>query len=342
MLYRLAEEKDLDKICSLVEQAIKEMERQKIYQWDDLYPTRADFLEDIQKHQLYAGLIDNDIAVIYALNRDSDAQYKNGRWKYPDSEYRIIHRLCVHPKYQNRGVAKNTLLHIEKDLGEKGVETMRLDVFSNNPFALSLYENSGYERVGSADWRKGRFYLMEKRLAGLNRRIIICGLNGSGKSTLGKALADALGIRFMDNEDYYFPKKGLDYKFEYALTKEELIPVLQRDMEQTEEWVFASVKGDYGSRIEGLFTHAVFLEVPKEIRMRRVWNRSHDKFGDKMLPGGELYERERRFYDMVRNRPDDYASEWMSKLTCPVIRVDGTRPVKENVELLAAALAKRD
>lgn len=174
----------------------------------------------------------------------------------------------------------------------------------------------------------------------MNRRIIICGGNGSGKSTLGKALADALGIRFMDNEDYYFPQNGSDYKYGHALTKEELIPALQRDMEQTEEWIFASVKGDYGSRIESLFTHAVLLEAPKEVRMQRVWNRSRDQFGDKILPGGELYERERMFYDMVGNRPDDHALSWVSKLTCPVIRADGTRSVEENVRLLAAALAK--
>lgn len=174
----------------------------------------------------------------------------------------------------------------------------------------------------------------------MNRRIIICGGNGSGKSTLGKALADALGIRFMDNEDYYFPRNGSDYKYGHTLTKKEVIPTLQRDMEQTEEWIFTSVKGDYGSRIESLFTHAVLLEAPKEVRMQRVWNRSRNQFGDKILSGGELYERERRFYDMVGNRPDDYALSWVSRLTCPVIRADGTRPVEENVRLLAAVLAK--
>lgn len=166
MVYRLAEENDLDEIGSLVENAVKGMEDKRIYQWDSLYPTKEDFLEDIRKQQLFTGLINDDIAVIYVLNRDCDVQYGNGDWKYPDSEYRVIHRLCVHPKYQNRGVAKNTLLHIEKELREIGVEVIRLDVFSNNPFALSLYENSGYVKVGNADWRKGRFFLMEKSLIG--------------------------------------------------------------------------------------------------------------------------------------------------------------------------------
>lgn len=172
----------------------------------------------------------------------------------------------------------------------------------------------------------------------MNRRIIICGGNGSGKSTLGKALAEAMGIRFMDNEDYYFPKRGSGYKYDHALTREEFLPLLQNDMEQAEDWIFASVKGDYGEWMESLFTYAVLIHVPREIRIQRIWNRSYDKFGDKILPGGELYEREQKFFDMVKSRPDNYAEEWASNLSCPVFRVDGTKSVKENVELLAAKL----
>lgn len=164
MIYRLAKETDIDKICSLVESVVRKMEIQQIFQWDNLYPTKADFLDDVQKQQLFIGMSNNDISVVYVLNKDSDKEYENGAWKYPNSEYRIIHRLCVNPEYQNRGIAKSTLIHIEKELREMGIETIRLDVFSNNPFALSLYQNNGYKKVGNADWRKGRFYLMEKHL----------------------------------------------------------------------------------------------------------------------------------------------------------------------------------
>lgn len=174
----------------------------------------------------------------------------------------------------------------------------------------------------------------------MNRRIIICGGNGSGKSTLGRALADVMGIKFLDNEDYYFPKSNLGYKYDYALTREEFLPALQNDMEQAKDWIFASVKGNYGEQIESMFTHAILIDVPKEIRMRRVWDRSYSKFGEKILPGGELYEREQKFFDMVESRPDNYAEEWVSNVRCPVIRVDGRKSVKENVELLVAALSK--
>ena len=37
--------------------------------------------------------------------------------------------------------------------------------------------------------------------------IIVCGLNGAGKSVLGKALAERLRCRFIDNEDLFFPRR---------------------------------------------------------------------------------------------------------------------------------------
>lgn len=64
--------------------------------------------------------------------------------------------------FQNKGIAKTTMQHIETELRQLGVDAIRLDAFTENPYALSLYENLGYKIVGYADWRKGRFYLMEK------------------------------------------------------------------------------------------------------------------------------------------------------------------------------------
>ena len=49
MLYRIAKIEDIDDICVLIDDAIREMESHEIFQWDDLYPTREDFLEDIEK-----------------------------------------------------------------------------------------------------------------------------------------------------------------------------------------------------------------------------------------------------------------------------------------------------
>ena len=70
-----------------------------IYQWDDIYPVRKDFEEDI-----------------------------------------------------------------ENQIKEMGYQSVRLDTFTENPFAQRLYLHNGYESRGYANWRKGKFDLMEKKL----------------------------------------------------------------------------------------------------------------------------------------------------------------------------------
>ena len=78
----------------------------------------------------------------------------------------MIGRLCVHPDFQNNGIGKITMEYIESKLSKAGIESIRLDAFNKNSYALKLYKNLGYKIVGYADWRMGRFYLMEKFLAG--------------------------------------------------------------------------------------------------------------------------------------------------------------------------------
>lgn len=91
-----------------------------------------------------------------------DEQYIKGAWKYADVPYYVIHRLCVNPAFQNQGIAGWTLKHIEEQLTEWGIHAIRLDAFTENPYAIKLYEKMGYAKVGTVDFRKGRFYLMEK------------------------------------------------------------------------------------------------------------------------------------------------------------------------------------
>lgn len=155
---------ELDAVFEVFREAIAEMDRNGIPQWDEHYPDRAVLRSDILKNELTLGLVGGEIASVYVLNAECDAQYANGVWQYPAAAFRVIHRLCVNPKFQNRGIGPRTMRHIEADLIAAGVETVRLDAFTLNPYALRMYDKLGYVRVGTADWRKGRFWLMEKKL----------------------------------------------------------------------------------------------------------------------------------------------------------------------------------
>lgn len=53
--YEKATPNNIDEICNIVHSAIDVMEQNNIFQWDDLYPVKEDFQEDVDKGQLYVG-----------------------------------------------------------------------------------------------------------------------------------------------------------------------------------------------------------------------------------------------------------------------------------------------
>lgn len=93
--------------------------------------------------------------------------------------------------------------------------------------------------------------------------IIICGLNGAGKSTLGKALADQLKFHLIDIEDLYFPKADPLYPYASPRTRAEVEKLLCSEMTAHENFVFTSVKGDYGESVNSFFSMPHSLKFPK-------------------------------------------------------------------------------
>ena len=164
--------------------------------------------------------------------------------------------------------------------------------------------------------------------------IVICGLNGTGKSTLGKMLAKKLHFHFIDIEDLYFPKENSDYIYASPRTREDVMERLRCEIRTYENFIFASVKGDYGEDIYSFFQYAILLDVPLDIRLQRVKELSFQKFGSRMLSGGDLFEQEEKFFRFAESRNENTVEEWVKSLKCPVIRIDGTKPIDENTNFI--------
>ena len=99
------------------------------------------------------------------------------------------------------------------------------------------------------------------------------------------------------------------------------------------------MKGDYGDKLISSLDCAVLIDVPRQVRLQRVRDRSYQKFGARILPGGDLYEKENAWFSLVDSRPEDYAARWVESLACPVLRVDGALPAAQNVDYLLSILA---
>ena len=165
--------------------------------------------------------------------------------------------------------------------------------------------------------------------------IAIVGLNGSGKTTLGRGLAERLGYYRMDVEDYYFPKSDVPYAV--ARTREEVERLLLADIAEHGDFVLSAVCADFAA-IEPFYELIVYLEAPQNERMARIRQRSVDKFGSRVLPGGDMYEQEESFFAFAAKRTPDKIEKWIKTVDCPVLRIDSRKPTEELVRCVICFL----
>ena len=169
--------------------------------------------------------------------------------------------------------------------------------------------------------------------------ILVCGLNGAGKSTMAKALAERLNLRFVDIEDIYFSRQdNPDYPYEKSRPYEEVVSMLTSIVNSENDIVLASVTGKFGDEFVSNLKYAICIEVPREIRLKRVHDRSYLRFGEKSCNGGDYYEQTKSFHDFCASRDENLVNDWLSTICCPIVRVDGTLPISDNVNLIAEKL----
>ena len=172
----------------------------------------------------------------------------------------------------------------------------------------------------------------------MKRVIHIFGASGSGTSTLGQAVAEKTGYAFLDSDDYIWAPT--DPPFTTLRTHAERLLLLQRDMERIGNAVLSGSLVGWGDPLIPRFTLAVRLVTPMEIRMDRLRRREYARFGDRVLPGGDMYEQSQAVLDWAARYDDGVPplrsramhDLWQQKLSCSLLTLDGTRPVEELAE----------
>ena len=165
MEFLVARKTDLNELLSLFRAATRQMDKQGIFQWDELYPDEGILSEDVARGNMTIGMIEGRIAVAFMLDYCEDSDYESAHWRCRETQIVVLHRLCVHPDFQGQGIAQQAMNYLENEVRSHGRKTIRLDAFSQNPAALHLYESRGYQKAGSIQYRKGLFYLYEKDLS---------------------------------------------------------------------------------------------------------------------------------------------------------------------------------
>lgn len=177
-------------------------------------------------------------------------------------------------------------------------------------------------------------------------RIHITGASGAGVTTLGAALAARLGGAHLDTDDFYWQPTVPPYRVKR--TVEERLALLRRSFAaQPSGWVLSGSVGAWADPLIPLFDRVVYVYTPTEIRLERLRRREADTFGAaEVAPGGAHHQQYVEFIEWAsrydhgdrtgRSRAGHEA--WLATLPCPVLRVDGARPLADLVAELAREL----
>lgn len=169
------------------------------------------------------------------------------------------------------------------------------------------------------------------------------GASGSGTTTLARALAGGWSVPHADTDDYFWEPTEPPYTTKreparrLALMEEVFVP--------RAAWVLSGSLMGWGEDLIPLFDAIVFVTVDPEVRLARLRAREAGRYGARIEAGGDREHDHRAFLEWAAGYDDpDFAGrsralheQWLSTVPCPVLRVDGARPVDELVASVLAA-----
>jgi adenylate kinase family enzyme len=179
----------------------------------------------------------------------------------------------------------------------------------------------------------------------MRERLLILGASGSGTSTLGREIAASQGIALFDADDFFW--ESTDPPFQRIRERAERERLLTGALSPGKRWVLTGSICGWGDVLIPLLDLAVFVVTPRTLRLERLRERERHRFGERLSPGGDMRHQYRAFltwaarYDEgpIEMRSRRLHEQWLKQLVCPVVRVDGSRPIEMLHDQIVAALA---
>lgn len=174
--------------------------------------------------------------------------------------------------------------------------------------------------------------------------IHILGASGSGTTTLGKAISNKFHFQHFDTDDYFW--LPTDPPYQKKRPKEKRQELLYKDLKKAPDWILSGSLIGWGDIFIPHFDLVIYLWVPGEIRIKRLDRRQQDQFGEQVLPGGKMYKTHIEFLEWASKYdtggPDMRSKKshqlWLSKLTCPVLRIEGNYKVEDSLRMVTEKL----
>lgn len=174
--------------------------------------------------------------------------------------------------------------------------------------------------------------------------IHIYGASGSGTSTLGKKICKELGYKFMDTDDYFWIPTNPQYNKKRK--KEERLTLIRDGIERAGNVVISGSLVGWGDELIPLFTMAIRLVTDTDTRILRIKKREKQKFGNRIEPGGDMYQHHADFLEWARlydtgklnMRSKREHDDWQKLLKCKQIILNGADDIDLNFRIIQEQL----
>src|SRR5919197_3580524 len=168
-------------------------------------------------------------------------------------------------------------------------------------------------------------------------RIHVMGASGAGVTSLGRALASALAISHHDTDDYFWLPTEPPYRDKRDVG--ERLKLMQDVFLPRAAWVLSGSLIGWGDVLIPNFDVVVFLTTPREVRLERLRAREATRFGtEAVAPGGWRHAETEEFIEWASGYEEGSVSRtrvkheaWLAELPCPVLRLQGSRPLPDLV-----------
>lgn len=170
------------------------------------------------------------------------------------------------------------------------------------------------------------------------QRIHILGASGSGTTTLGRALAKRLQYAHFDTDHYFWLPTDPPFTEKREMTLRQQL--LMDDLMAHDSWILSGSLCGWGDVAIPRFELVVFLWIPPETRMERLRQRERERYGERVMPGGDRYGASQAFLEWAASyetgdetiRSRRMHEQWLGALPCPVVRFEGEYTIEEQIQ----------
>jgi ribosomal protein S18 acetylase RimI-like enzyme len=152
MVFRKAEERDIDAIEAIMAEARRFMAENGVVQWVNGYPSRADVAADVAAEDCWVMEDELGVCASVTVITEGEPTYDRiygGEWLTGSgTRYIAMHRVAVADRMRGKGVAPMMVEAVGERACREGFESIRIDTHRDNRAMQRMLEKTGFRRCG--------------------------------------------------------------------------------------------------------------------------------------------------------------------------------------------------